>query len=71
MAIDNLPKTENRLQRSQKHPALLIKSLGEIFNKVISNILDSTTYILLVLSLSMRLAGGSIIGADQEGEIIF
>ena len=69
--MDTLHLYENRMPRNHKHPALLIKALSETFNKTIASLLDTLTFFLAALSLTFYCAATSIIGTDQEGQIVF
>jgi Na+/H+-translocating membrane pyrophosphatase len=59
------------LARNHHNPAVICKAVGENIRKIVSNAIDYNMYFCLSMTCGISAAGINVVGADQEGEIIF
>ena len=69
-ALPLLQQMEPRLARDHRNPVVVCKTVGENVRKVVSNALDYNMYLCVSLVCAV-VAGATVTGADQQGEIIF
>jgi Na+/H+-translocating membrane pyrophosphatase len=69
-ALPMMNQMEPKLPRNHANPVIVCKSVGENVRKVVSNALDYNMYLCVSLVCAV-VAATSVIGADQQGEIIF
>jgi hypothetical protein len=59
------------MPRNDKSPLVICKAIGENLNKIVTHALDYNMYLSICLTGALACGGLNIVGADQNGEIIF